>query len=254
VRAERYGAQLSVVVRGQFEAQRQEIVRNLSSWKFNKAYSRKDAKQDKKDKLAALIIWFAANVSLSDAMRPILYQLEVETGMDAVAQAGADSSQFDPLNPKIISAARAQADKAATAINQETEKQLRAELGQGIDADESIDELLARVEKVMGSALTMRTARIADTESYRAMGNADMLAWMQLGTVTGKEWYTAKDERVCPWCNAMDGTIIALDIPFFKEGDSFEAASRILNIAYDNVDAPPLHVSCRCVALDVTLA
>lgn len=233
--------------------QRSEIIHNLSSWQYVKHYKRKDAQKDKRDKLAALIVWLAANVALSDVMRPILYQLEVATGYDAMGQVGHDPSEFNVLDPAVLQAARDQADKAAIAINAETEKQLRAELGQGIDGEESIDELLARVEKVMGSALTMRTARIASTESYRAMGHADVLAWLQLGTITGKEWYTAKDERVCPFCNALDGTIIQIDLPFAKEGDSLEAASRILNVSYEDVEAPPLHVSCRCVAMAVDL-
>jgi SPP1 gp7 family putative phage head morphogenesis protein len=240
-------------VRAQFEAQRLEILGNLNAWRFNKAYNAKDARQDKKAKLAGLIAWSMATTALSDAMYPLLYQLMVETGQDAISQVGMDPSQFNPISSAVTGSARAQANKAAQSVNDETEKQLRATLGQGIDAGETTDELLARVEQVMGSALTMRTARISDSEAYRAMGKADIEAWTQSGKVTGKEWYTAKDERVCNICNSLDGTIIAIDKPFYQEGDVITVGKQTLNISYESVDAPPAHVSCRCVALDVDL-
>jgi SPP1 gp7 family putative phage head morphogenesis protein len=199
-------------------------------------------------------VWAAANLALADEMRPILYMLMVETGEDAIVQAGKQAGEFNPLDPAVVNSARAQAQKAAVAINSETDKQLRASLSQGIDAGESTEQLTARAEAIMGNTLTMRTARIAETESTRAMGNADVLAWVQAGTVTGKEWYTAKDERVCPWCGQLDGVIIALDADYYQLGDTVEAQSRTLNIAYEDVGSPPLHNQCRCVVLDVSLA
>jgi hypothetical protein len=245
---------LSVAVRQQFELQKSEVVNNVAKWPLTKSYKAKGTKQDKKEKLDELIAWVLANLTLSDAMQPILYSLMVETGMDAAQQIGMDPSQFNPLDPAIIKSARMQADKAAGTINQETDKQLRATLSEGLDAEDSIDELFSRIENVFGSALTLRTARIAAAESYRAMGNADVAVWIASGQVTGKEWYTAKDERVCPWCSQLDGTIIEITGDFYKLGDTVEAASRVLNIAYDNIAAPPLHISCRCVILDVDLA
>ncbi|MEB0287221.1 phage minor head protein [Cryobacterium sp. 10S3] len=186
-------------------------------------------------------------------MYPIIYSLTVETGQDAVRQIGMDPSQFNPITAGVVNGSRNQANKAAQAINDETEKQLRATLSAGIDEGESDEELLARVEAVLGSALTMRTARISTSEAYRAMGKADIEAWTQSGKVTGKEWYTAKDERVCNMCNSMDGVIIAIDQPFFELGDVVRVGSQTLNISYGSVEAPPMHVSCRCVALDVDL-
>lgn len=243
-----------MAVRQQFEAQKAEVVSNVVAWPLRKSYKAKATKQDKKEKLAELIAWVLANLMLSDAMQPILYSLMVETGMDAAQQIGLEASQFNPLDPAIVKSARAQANKAAETINQETDKQLRATLSEGIDNEETVDELLARIENVFGSALTLRTARIATSESYRAMGNADVATWIASGSVTGKEWYTAKDERVCPWCDQLDGTIIELTGDFYKLGDTVDAASRVLNIAYESISAPPLHVSCRCVVMDVQLA
>ena len=180
-----------MAVRHQFELQKAEVVGNVSKWPLTKSYKAKASKQDKKEKLDELIAWTLANLSLSDAMQPILYALMIETGQDAAQQIGLDPSQFNPLDPAIVKSARAQADKAAGTIDQETDKQLRATLSEGIDSEESTDELLARIEGVFGSALTLRTARIATSEAYRAMGNADVATWFASGTVTGKEWYTA---------------------------------------------------------------
>ena len=253
-RADRYEQTLSVAVRQQFELQKAEVVGNALKWPLQKSYKSKASKQDKREKLDELIAWTLANLALSDAMQPILYSLMIETGMDAAQQIGMDPSQFNPLDPAIVKSARAQADKAAGAINQETDKQLRATLSEGMDNEESVDELLARIENVFGSALTLRTARIAASESYRAMGEADVLTWVQAGTVTGKEWYTAKDERVCPWCNALDGVIVEINADYYQLGDSIVADGKTLNIAYEDVGHEPLHINCRCVTLDVPLA
>lgn len=231
--------------------QRTEILGSLHGWTFNKSYSRKDAKQDKKNKLAQLLDWAAASKALSDLMQPILYTLMIETGRDAVQQVGSDPDSFNVVDPQLIVQSRAQADRAATAIDAETEKQLRASLGQGIDNGETSDELDARVESVIGSALTMRTARIGTSESYRAMGAADVIAWTQTGNVQAKEWYTAEDEKVCVFCNSMDMKIVGLAESYLKQGSVFTVGGQSLKIDYGNVDTPPAHPSCRCVVLPV---
>lgn len=245
-----------MAVRQQFDAQQAEAVASLKNWAMTKAYKRKDAKADKKAKkelLASLILWVAANQALADAMQPILYSLMIETGSDAFLQVGKQPSQFDPLDPKIIASARAQANLAAEKINQETEKQLRAALSQGIDQEETTDELLARMGGVFGNALTTRTARITDAESWRAMGKSDVLSWQQTGVVYGKEWYAVLDERTCPWCNAEDNQIIGLDQDYYSLGDVLTVGDKTLNLNFDDIGEPPLHVGCRCVVMPVTV-
>lgn len=223
---------------------------------LKKSLKRKDGsedstRQDKKDWLASLLVWAQANKSLANAVAPILFALIAETGRQAYMEAGGQPSQFDPSTTQMLGFQQDAADHMAEAVNDETEKQLRATLGQGVDAGESDDELQARIEEVFGAALTYRADRIARSETTRAQNWADTEAWQQLGTVVGKQWFTAQDERVCPWCRPLNGKVIGLDENFYNQGDVIEADGKKLNISYSDISVPPLHANCRCVLLDV---
>jgi SPP1 gp7 family putative phage head morphogenesis protein len=158
---------------------------------------------------------------------------------------------FDPFTPAIKDYFESRALKVVKDVNDETKKQLRATLSQGVQDGESGYELRARVEAVFGNASTMRADRIARTETSRAQGFGDIQAWTQSGVVSGKEWFTAEDERVCPFCDDMDGKVVGLEDNFFDKGDSLEAGGKTLDLNYDDVPSAPLHVGCRCVLLPV---
>lgn len=142
--------------------------------------------------------------------------------------------------------------KVAKAVNNETEKQLRATLKEGISAGESIEELTARVNSVYGAAAGFRAERIARTESIHAGGFASNEAWRQSGVVEGKEWFTAKDELVCPYCADMDGKAIKLDERYFDKGDELEVEdANPLKFDFEAIEHPPLHNNCRCIELPI---
>lgn len=211
-----------------------------------KALKTKATQQQKRDWLAALILWATYTGALSKALAPTLYALINETGQDAMRQVGQQPGQFDPTTAAVMSYYQARADKIAADVNAETEKQLRASLGQGVDDDESSDQMRARIELVFGAALTYRADRITTTETTRAQGWADVEAWKQAGNVTGKQWNTAADERVCPFCRSLDGTIISLDSNFLSLGDVLNVDGQSLSINYEDVGSPPEHANCRC--------
>ncbi len=180
------------------------------------------------------------------ALAPILYALLVETGKDAMSQVNLDPSMFNPTALDVLNYSQHQSHKLATEVNEETEKQLRASLGQGIDNNESDHQLRARIEEVFGSTLTVRADRITRTEVTRAQGFGDVAAWKQAGGVSGKAWYTAEDEKVCAFCAHLDGVIVKLDSNFLNLGDVYEADGQKLNINYEAVGTPPCHPNCRC--------
>jgi hypothetical protein len=90
---------------------------------------------------------------------------------------------------------------------------------------------------------------IARTEVARAQGFADIEAWKQSGAVSGKEWFTAEDEHVCPFCDAMDHVVVGLDENFWDQGDALEVDGKVLDFGYDDVASCPLHPNCRCTLL-----
>lgn len=221
--------------------------------KHLKGYGDKVTKADKRDYLNLMLDWNQFDDSMKTVLAPILYSLIVETGKDALKQLHLDPSMFNPIATEVISYYQARAEKIAVDVNDETEKQLRATIGQGIDAGEDDAQLQARIEAVFGAALTYRADRIARTETTRAMGFGDVEAWKQSGMVTGHEWYCVHDERTCPFCLDLDGTIVSLDSDFYQLGDVMEVEGKTLHLNYDDIPTEPLHVNCRCLTLPVTI-
>jgi SPP1 gp7 family putative phage head morphogenesis protein len=240
-------------LRQQFDQQRRDILGNAGTSQLKGYVLRDVSQQDKKDYLAALLLWSAYDHTMRLAIAPILYTLIVEIGKQATKQINLDPSMFDPTTLAILNYHQQRASKIATDVNAETEKQLRASLSQGIDNGESDDELQARIELVMGAALTYRADRITRTEVTRAQSFADNEAWKQSGMVTGKEWYTVIDERTCLFCNSLDGTIISLDSDFFSLGDVMTVDGKTMAVSYDDIAGPPAHVNCRCSELPVSV-
>lgn len=242
-------------LRVQFEKQRTDILNAASTKAFRaKGYpGTKVTKADKRDYLAALLVWADYDESMAKSLEPILFALIAETGKGAMGEINLDPSMFNPTSAAVLTYYKERASKIATDVNAETEKQLRATLSQGVDAGEGDEELVARIEGVMGAALSYRTDRIARTEVTRAQGFADEEAWKQSGVVTGKEWYCVQSETTCPWCRELDGRIIGLDSDFLHLGDVFEAGGKTLNVTYDDVPYCPAHANCRCRILPVML-
>jgi SPP1 gp7 family putative phage head morphogenesis protein len=250
-----FEAQMVAAMAEQFIAQRDRIIANLDPARIGKSYGKKvRGKQpvySRKDWLQDLIDWAAAAESFGAAIEPTIHATLLQAGRDAMQDIGIDAGQFDPFTPAIIEYFHDRSAKIANDVTDETEKQLRASLSEGVIAGGSTYELRARVEAVMGNASTMRADRIARTEVSRAQGYGDLQAWTQSGAVSGKEWYTARDEMVCPFCNAMDGRVAKLNEDFFTKGDSQTVNGKTQHYNYDAVPSPPLHVNCRCTLLPV---
>jgi SPP1 gp7 family putative phage head morphogenesis protein len=250
-----FEGQMVSAIAEQFNAQRDAILMHLDTSKIGKAYGKKiKGKQPvytRKDWLRDLIDWAKAALSFGAAIQPIVHATLLQAGRDATQGLGLEAGQFDPFTPAIIEYFQDRSTKIANDVNDETEKQLRASLSQGVLAGESTFELRARVEMIMGSAGTMRADRIARTEVARAQGYGDIQAWTQSGVVSSKEFYTARDERVCPFCSALDGRVIGLSENFFDKGDSQTINGNTQHYNYDNVPSPPIHLSCRCTLLPV---
>lgn len=232
------------VMAGQFNTQRQQILAHLDTARIGKSYSRKSWLND-------LLDWAEAAGSFKEAIQPIIHATLIQAGHSATQLVGLEASQFDPFTPAIIGYFQDRSLKIAKDVNDETKKQLRAALSQGVQDGKGTYELRAVVEDVMGSASTMRADRIARTEVSRAQGYGDIQAWTQSGVVSGKEWMTAEDELECDFCSALDGQTWGLDDNIFAKGDSLTVGDQTQEYNYDDVPSPPLHVNCRCVLLPV---
>ncbi len=146
--------------------------------------------------------------------------------------------------------------KYISTINAETTEQLQEELIEAIDLQESIAQIKTRIERVYEDARGYRATRIARSEVLRATNFATNEAYVQSGVVEKKEWLTAHDERVCPWCGPMDGKTIGVKEVFFEEGDTIKGKNEngktvTMTVGVDDVDFPPLHPNCRCTLIPI---
>ncbi len=243
--------QMITAIAAQFNAQRAEILAHLDTAGIgSKSYTRKDWLQD-------LLDWAQAAMNFKAAIQPIVHATILQAGQSASQAVGLESSQFDPFTPAIVEYFQNRSMKVAKDVNDETEKQLRAALSQGVQDGMSSWDLTAVVEDVMGSASTIRASRIASYEVTHAQTYGDIQAWTQSGVVSGKEWRTAEDEKVCPSCRSMNGRITGLGDNYYNQGDEIvidrpgKDTPYRLKLDYEDIQGPSLHAHCRCVLLPV---
>lgn len=94
----------------------------------------------------------------------------------------------------------------------------------------------------------VRADLVADTEIFRMANSGIKESFRQSGVVKTVVWYTAQDDRVCEFCRSLHGKEIPIEKDFFSKGTIFEGdAGGKIKLKYDDVGAPPLHPSCRCV-------
>lgn len=115
-----------------------------------------------------------------------------------------------------------------------TRQRLQREIAQFIQNQETLGDLIERVEDVFSPA---RAELIAVTEVTRAFAEGNRAAWQESGVVQQREWRTNNDELVCPICGPLANTVAPLDSPF--EG---------------GIDGPPAHPRCRCWVVPVVEA
>lgn len=113
-------------------------------------------------------------------------------------------------------------------------------IDQWIKSGEPLPNLVSRLESVFGIP---RGKKIAVTEVTRAYAGGNIAAWKSTGLVTQKVWQTANDERVCPICGPLHGTVVSIDGNFALDKMDLPAALQKVEPVYFQ---PPAHPNCRC--------
>lgn len=125
-----------------------------------------------------------------------------------------------------VVAALAQTENLLVRIPDETYNLVFAELSEGVNAGESLEQLAARVDQVLSytgsERWTNRAKVIAQTETTRAYGAATVAAGMEMSRVSGrllrKVWETRDDSRVRSPHREVDGEVRDLSMPFYVDG------------------------------------
>lgn len=161
---------------------------------------------------------------------------------------------FDVLNPRTQATIRTHTQRASVHINRTQTKRVRKVLSEGIAGGEGAAALRKRlIDEHFNEDLTRKQAeRIARTEAIWAWNEGAVQGYKQSGVVTKKEWLTAEDERLCQFCEPMNGVIVGIEVNFFDRGEDFRGTEGgIMKFDYDNIGHPPLHPQCRCTIIPV---
>lgn len=217
--------------------QKKEVLANLAE--ATKSYP--DTKAVDPKKLLDADKWSKAMTVLAD---PVLTDLFEKEGMAAGKLIGYGGFT---ITPEVRNALDHSLELLAASYTETTLAKLKDVLEQAISEGAGLKELEDKVEQIYAFSDSYRAAQVAHTETFRIANDATHESWDQSGVVKTIKWYTASDENVCEFCGPMDGEIIDISDGFFGKGETITGREGgKLDLDYEDVDNPPLHVDCRC--------
>lgn len=179
---------------------------------------------------------------------PILNEVALLSGQSALALIGSDKPFISPdLRPTIERNVR----KFAQSIIETDREKMIDIIAQGIANGESVTKIRTNIVDTFAEYSKVQANRVTRTEVLRASNTGAIQAWKESGVVEAQQWLTAKDDRVDPLCEYMNGTIIPLGKAYFKRGEELTVGDHTAKFNYGSVKEPPLHPNCRCTLLPV---
>jgi SPP1 gp7 family putative phage head morphogenesis protein len=103
---------------------------------------------------------------------------------------------------------------------------MRYIISQGLTDGLGVDEIGRNLRKYFDDMSVARAKTIARTETGRLVSLATNEAYRQSAFVTGKEWLTARDDRVRPEHQLNDRKVVAVD-GIFPNGESYPGEKSI---------------------------
>lgn len=130
--------------------------------------------------------------------------------------------------------------QALDALGQDVTTWIRDQIAEGLAAGEGVDQLAARLRSGAHEVGRVAAARIARTETTRAVNAAALAEAKALGLSGTKTWASHHDERVRPAHLAADEETVDLDARFLVGGFPMLYPG-------DPAAPPALRINCRCV-------
>jgi SPP1 gp7 family putative phage head morphogenesis protein len=164
---------------------------------------------------------------------------------------------FDIENPRVLAFINNRSFRFSFDTNAGTQKALREIFAESIAAGEGVPELTKRIGQLFTFKKKYQAEQIARSEVIRASNYAAEQAYLQSGVVARKKWIVSRDTRLCPYCEPMAGKEVVLGMVFFQQGDVLpnpDFPNQTLNLDYEDIFHPPLHVQCRCTLSPVLAA
>lgn len=171
---------------------------------------------------------------------PLIKRTVQDAGDDAAADL---DFAFNVDDPNVVRFLTGREQRFARRVNDTTWQQLKASLGEGVKAGESIPELEKRVTDVMGLRKGQSKETIARTEVIGASNGGTLLSWKQSDQVSEKTWLATMDDRVRDSHADAHGQTVGLDDDFDVGNGSGPAPGQI-GLAEEDVN-------CRCSMIAV---
>ena len=221
-RATPYEKQIAKTMDEFFSTQQERVLTALDD-KLGKSVKRKASTPDVFDD-------DSEEEELIKAVKSIFATIVAAEGTAALEEIGLDEA-FNDRAERVQRALARHLKKFAGAVTEETSKQIREAIAEGLTAGEDLRGVRKRVQELSAFGRA-RSEVIARTEVTRAQNFASIQAWKESGLVEKKVWWTALDERVEEECASRHG----------EEYDLEENVDK--GNSYGPVDGPPLHPNC----------
>ena len=158
---------------------------------------------------------------------------------------------FDVENPRVRAFINQRSFRFSFDTNAGTQKALQNIFQESLLAGEGIAPMTRKINELFDFKKRFQGEQIARSEVVRAANYGAEQAYIQSGVVSFKEWIVSRDDRLCPFCEPMAGKRVVLGQKFFSRGDTTDGVSDAgnvvtLNLDYEDISHPPLHVQCRC--------
>lgn len=213
--------------------QKDEVLSNLSSALKGKAVDKKKLFDKEK--------WVGIMIGLHNPISTDLFEKEAGATQEIL-----DGEAYE-LTPAARKAIKKSTELMAGSYNDTTLDLLGKKLTAAQEAGSSIDQLKDVVNEIYDYSNDVRSLQVARTETFRIGNAATHEVWKESGVVKTVRWYTSVDERVCPYCDPLNGKTVGVESNFFDKGDTVVGNDgKELSLDYDDVAYPPLHVDCRC--------
>jgi len=157
---------------------------------------------------------------------------------DAIHAAAADEIGVDPDQEAQVQAAiQAHIDGVVQRMAGRSQAKIK-ELQAAAEEEAFLDEL----DSMLGSWEESKPDRLALWETVRTAGLVAGTVWAAKGLLT-QVWRAGPD--ACPFCQELDGTVVAIGSAFVNETDGLEVGGESFTPGW-NATTPPIHDGCEC--------
>ena len=113
-------------------------------------------------------------------------------------------------------------------------------------------EIADRFIKDMAKFVANYAGVVASAMTVWAENEGTQHAFIRAG-VEANEWVAVADDRTCPFCMDMDGTIVASGAAFLGPLEELNVGGKVLRGFDLPTIHPPVHPRCRCTLIPVTI-